>query len=110
MAGLAACGDDGDSDRDASAGSSPLADEQPEVSSAATSGVPRGRWTGTAHVTVDFADPGCATGSRSYDLAATLLIDDPAGSEIGYWSLSDDGDGGISGQLVNSAAAHKAPR
>ncbi|MEU5595168.1 hypothetical protein [Streptomyces sp. NPDC020298] len=53
-----------------------------------SSGVPRGTWTGTAHVSVDFADPGCATASRSYDLPATLIIDDPAGSESNSFHLS----------------------
>lgn len=52
------------------------------------SGVPRGTWTGTAHVSVDFADPGCATASRSYDLPATLVIEDPVGSESNSFHLS----------------------
>ncbi|WP_211280242.1 hypothetical protein [Streptomyces lushanensis] len=111
----------------------------------ATSGVPRGQWTGTATIDVDFADPGCAGTSESYALPATLLIDDPVGGEengfhlswasdsqtpagafgvtsaldgtdtvdgepvaIGYWSLSDDGSGGISGSLTDSGAAEGA--
>ncbi|MGW7253735.1 hypothetical protein [Streptomyces sp. NPDC054834] len=53
-----------------------------------SSGVPRGTWTGTAHVSVDFADAGCATASRSYDLPATLIIDDPVGSESNSFHLS----------------------
>ncbi|MEU9518680.1 hypothetical protein [Streptomyces sp. NPDC048224] len=53
-----------------------------------TAGVPHGEWTGTAHVTVDFADPGCAADSRSYDLPATLIIDDPVGTEGNSFHLS----------------------
>ncbi|MGW0882524.1 hypothetical protein [Streptomyces sp. NPDC002671] len=53
-----------------------------------SSGVPRGRWTGTAHVSVDFADPGCAADARSYDLPATLIIDDPVGTERNAFHLS----------------------
>ncbi|MFF3751832.1 hypothetical protein ACFYYH_15455 [Streptomyces sp. NPDC002018] len=109
------------------------------------SGVPRGQWTGTATISVDFADPGCAESSQSYELPATLIIDDPVGGEdngfhlswasdsqtpagafgvtsaldgtdtvdgeavtIGYWSLSDDGSGDISGSLTDSGAAEGA--
>ncbi|MFJ9821375.1 hypothetical protein ACIRU3_40200 [Streptomyces sp. NPDC101151] len=112
---------------------------------ASSSDVPNGQWTGTAHVSVDFADPGCAADERSYDLPATLIIDGPVGTEsnafhlswasdsqtaegafgvtsalsgtdttdarkveIEYWSLSDDGDGSLSGRLTDSAAAQGA--
>ncbi|MFE5396146.1 hypothetical protein ACFQ9U_16510 [Streptomyces sp. NPDC056568] len=53
-----------------------------------TGGVPHGEWTGTALVTVDFADPGCAADSRSYELPATLIIDDPVGTEGNPFHLS----------------------
>ncbi|MFJ5281495.1 hypothetical protein [Streptomyces parvulus] len=52
------------------------------------SGVPHGEWTGTAQVTVDFADPGCAADSRSYALPATLIIDEPVGTEGNSFHLS----------------------
>ncbi|MFE4173555.1 hypothetical protein ACFRR7_16120 [Streptomyces sp. NPDC056909] len=52
------------------------------------SGVPRGQWSGTATVSVDFADPGCAAESRSYELPATLLIGDPVGGEQNGFNLS----------------------
>ncbi|MFE1958730.1 hypothetical protein [Streptomyces sp. NPDC059479] len=52
------------------------------------SGVPRGQWTGTATISVDFADPGCAEASESYELPATLLIDDPVGGEENGFHLS----------------------
>ncbi|MFD9024283.1 hypothetical protein [Streptomyces parvulus] len=52
------------------------------------SGVPHGEWTGTAQVTVDFTDPGCAADSRSYALPATLIIDEPVGTEDNSFHLS----------------------
>ncbi|MEU5403378.1 hypothetical protein ABZ348_29285 [Streptomyces sp. NPDC005963] len=53
-----------------------------------TSDVPRGQWTGTARITVDFADPGCASASRTYELPATLLISEPVGGESNGFHLS----------------------
>lgn len=136
-----ASADDGDSgptdDTDGS--------ESSEDSGAEASDVARGQWTGTAQITVDFTDPGCAPASQTYQLPATLLISEPVKGEsngfhlswasdsqsapgafgltsasdgtdtvdgqpvaIGYWSLSDDGDGDISGNLTQDGASQGA--
>ncbi|WP_433572965.1 hypothetical protein [Streptomyces sp. CA-251247] len=110
--------------------------------SSSSSDVPHGTWTGNARISVDFADPGCAASSQTYSLPATLIIDDPAGSEsngfhlswasdsqsaagafgvtsalsgtdttdgesveTGYWSLTDDGGGDISGSLTDTGGS-----
>ncbi|MEV6568070.1 hypothetical protein [Streptomyces kronopolitis] len=127
------------------AAESPADDTATDDSEGSSSGVPHGKWNGTAHITVSSSDPGCAAGSRAYDLPATLLITSPVGAErnafhlswgsdsqaaegafgvtsalsgtdtrdgasveTGYWSLSDDGDGHLSGRLTDTAAAQGA--
>lgn len=107
-----------------------------------SSGVPRGQWSGTAQISVDFSDPGCGETSESYELPATLIISDPVGGEensfnlswasdsqtpagafgvssaldatdtldgeavsVNYWTLSEDGSGGISGDLTDPGAS-----
>ncbi|WP_328862336.1 hypothetical protein [Streptomyces sp. NBC_00306] len=110
--------------------------------SSSSSDAPHGTWTGNARISVDFEDPGCAASSQTYSLPATLIIDDPAGSEsndfhlswasdsqsaagafgvtsalsgtdttdgesveTGYWSLTDDGGGDISGSLTDTGGS-----
>ncbi|WP_157877175.1 hypothetical protein [Streptomyces odonnellii] len=127
-------GDDSGSDDYSSDGSGSDSGSGDDVSS----GVPRGQWSGTARISVDFSDPGCGETSESYELPATLIITDPVGGEdnsfnltwasdsqtpagafgvssaldatdtldgeavsVNYWTLSEDGSGGISGDLTD---------
>ncbi|MGW8742676.1 hypothetical protein [Streptomyces sp. NPDC055794] len=71
-----------------------------------TSGLPHGEWTGTAQVTVDFADPGCAADSRSYALPATLIIDDPVGTEGNSFHLSWASDDQTADGAFGVTSAH----